>query len=67
MAERDLAVIGADQARSDTPGRSIEYRLIRKARLKAASMTFKDNVGPEALAKAYAAMIHGNRLDRYRR
>ena len=38
-----------------------------KQRFKAAWMTFKDKVGPEALAKAYAEMEHANRPERYRR
>ena len=38
-----------------------------KARFKAAWLAFKDKVGAEALAKAYAEMEHANRRDRYRR
>jgi hypothetical protein len=37
------------------------------ARFKAAWLAFKDKVGAEALAKAYAEMEHANRRDRYRR
>ena len=38
-----------------------------KARFKAAWLAFKDKVGAEALAKAYAEMEHANRPERYRR
>ncbi len=38
-----------------------------KERFKAAWLAFKDRVGPEALAKAYAEMSHANRADQYRR
>ncbi len=38
-----------------------------KARFKAAWGAFKERVGAEALAKAYADMAHANRTDRYRR
>jgi len=38
-----------------------------KARFKAAWLTFKDRVGEQALAKAYAEMNHANRPDRYQR
>jgi hypothetical protein len=34
---------------------------------KAAWIMFKDKVGAEALAKAYAEMEHANRPERYRR
>ena len=38
-----------------------------KTRFKAAWLAFKDRVGPEVLAKAYATMTHANRADRYRK
>jgi hypothetical protein len=36
-----------------------------KARFKAAWIRFKERVGAEALAKAYAGMDHANRPDRH--
>ncbi len=38
-----------------------------KERFKEAWVAFKHKHGPEALAKAYEAMNHANRADRYRR
>jgi hypothetical protein len=38
-----------------------------KAQFKAAWLVFKDKVGSDALAKAYAEMNHANRPERYRR
>jgi hypothetical protein len=38
-----------------------------KTRFKAAWLAFKNKVGSEALAKAFAAMNDANRADRYRR
>ena len=37
------------------------------ARFKAAWLAFKDKVGAEALARAYAEIEHANRPERYRR
>jgi hypothetical protein len=38
-----------------------------RARFKEAWLAFKEKVGAEVLAKAYAEMNHANRPERYRR